>query len=109
LVGSDGADSAVRQALGVAFEDLTEPQTFLLGDLQIDGGDLDDRSLYIWRRNGGTAALVSFEQNVWRVSATRAGGPVDQPTTLEELQRAVDRLCVPGLRLRHSTWLSVFR
>jgi 2-polyprenyl-6-methoxyphenol hydroxylase-like FAD-dependent oxidoreductase len=108
LVGSDGADSAVRQALGVAFEDLTEPQTFLMGDVHIDGGDLDDRCLSIWRRDGGTVALVPFEENIWRVFAMREGGPADRPTTLEELQRAVDTLCVPGLRLHHPAWLSVF-
>jgi 2-polyprenyl-6-methoxyphenol hydroxylase-like FAD-dependent oxidoreductase len=108
LVGSDGADSAVRQVLGVAFEGLTGPQTILQGDVHIDGGDLDGRSLYIWRRNGGTVALVPFEENVWRVVATRDGGPADQPTTLEQLQQTVDRHCLPGLHLSHPTGLSVF-
>jgi 2-polyprenyl-6-methoxyphenol hydroxylase-like FAD-dependent oxidoreductase len=108
LAGCDGARSAVRHALGIDFEGITEPETFLLGDVRIDGGDLDDRSLYLWWHDGGTIALFPFEEGVWRVFAVRdAAG--DEPATLEELQRAVDRHGPPGLRLRDPTWLSVFR
>ncbi len=108
LVGCDGARSAVRGALGIEFEGLTEPETFLLGDVKIEGGDLDDRSLYIWWHDGGTVALFPFEEGVWRVFAMRDGGDQSQATTLQELQRCVDRHGPPGLRLSDPGWLAVF-
>ncbi len=43
LVGCDGARSFVRQTLGIDFDGYTEPETFLLGDVLIDGGNLDHR------------------------------------------------------------------
>jgi hypothetical protein len=110
LVGCDGARSFVRNALvGTEFEGLTEPHTFLLGDVKIDGGNLDDRSLYIWWHEGGTVALFPFEEGYWRVFTMRDSGDADQPTTtLEELQQKVDRHGPPALRLRDPTWMSVF-
>jgi 2-polyprenyl-6-methoxyphenol hydroxylase-like FAD-dependent oxidoreductase len=110
LVGCDGARSVVRNALvGTEFEGLTEPQTFLLGDVKIDGGNLDDRSLYIWWHEGGTVALFPFEAGIWRVFTMRDSGDGDRPTTtLEELQQKCDRHGPPGLRLRDPTWMSVF-
>jgi 2-polyprenyl-6-methoxyphenol hydroxylase-like FAD-dependent oxidoreductase len=110
VVGCDGARSFVRNALvGTEFEGLTEPQTFLLGDVKIDGGNLDDRSLYIWWHEGGTVALFPFEEGYWRVFTMRDSGDADQPTTtLEELQQKVDRHGPPALRLRDPTWMSVF-
>ncbi|SKA27027.1 2-polyprenyl-6-methoxyphenol hydroxylase [Enhydrobacter aerosaccus] len=111
VVGCDGARSAVRQALGITFEGYTEPQTFLLGDVLIDGGDLDHRSIYLWWHNGGTVALFPFETATWRVFAMRADDPSNgsEPTSLEELQRAIDDHGPHGLRLRDPSWLSVFR
>jgi 2-polyprenyl-6-methoxyphenol hydroxylase-like FAD-dependent oxidoreductase len=108
LAGCDGARSAVRSALGIEFEGLTEPETFLLGDVKIEGGDLDDRCLYIWWHAGGTVALFPFEAGVWRVFGMRDGGDPSQDTTLQELQRCVDRHGPPGLRLNDPGWLAVF-
>ena len=62
LAGCDGARSAVRQALEIVFEGYTEPQTFLLADVKIAGGDLDHRSIYLWWHNGGTVAMFPFGQ-----------------------------------------------
>ena len=111
LAGCDGARSAVRQALGIAFEGYTEPQTYLLCDAEIDGGDLDHRSIYLWWHNGGTVALFPFGDKVWRLFAVRPedGGDTGAPATLEELQQALDKHGPPGLRLRDPSWLSIFR
>ena len=110
LVGCDGARSAVRQALGIAFEGYTEPQTFLLGDVIIDGGSLDHDNIYLWWGRGGTVALFPFERETWRIFAMRTGDANgDTALTLDELQDHADRHGPPGLRLRDPSWLSAFR
>ncbi|SPB14424.1 monooxygenase FAD-binding protein [Caballeronia novacaledonica] len=117
LVGADGARSTVRHALGIEFEGYTEPALFLLGDVHIDGGDLDRHSIHIWWHNGGTVALFPFEHDVWRIIVEREGSPqtagddssADTPATLEELQQAMDRHGPPGTRLSQPAWLSSFR
>lgn len=107
LVGCDGARSTVRHALGIPFDGYTEPRTFLLGDVRIDGA-LDHRNIYLWWRTGGTVALFPFEDDVWRLFAMRDGDG-DAPPTLDELQGHIDRHGPPGLRLRDPSWLSAFR
>jgi len=111
LAGCDGARSAVRQALDIAFEGYTEPQTFLLADVKIDGGDLDHRSIYLWWHNGGTIAMFPFGEEVWRVFAMRgADSPKgEEPATLDEVQHCVDHYGPHGLKLRDPSWLSIFR
>lgn len=109
-VGADGARSFVRQALGIAFEGYTEPQTYLLCDAKIDGGNLDHRSIYLSWHNGGTVALFPFGADVWRVFAMRDGSRgAEAPVTLEEMQDHLDRHGPGSLRLGDPGWLSVFR
>jgi 2-polyprenyl-6-methoxyphenol hydroxylase-like FAD-dependent oxidoreductase len=109
LVGCDGARSFVRQTLGVDFEGYTEPQTFLLGDVLIDGGNLDHTCIYLWWHGGGTIALFPFGGNVWRIFAVRENDEGAEPPKLSELQEHADRHGPPGMRLRDPTWLSAFR
>ena len=111
LAGCDGARSAVRQLLEIPFEGYTEPQTFLLADVRIDGGDLDHRSIYLWWHNGGTVAMFPFGGEVWRIFSMRGeeSPKGDEPATLEELQRSVDRFGPRGLHLHDPSWLSIFR
>ena len=101
LAGCDGARSAVRQALDIAFEGYTEPQTFLLADVKIDGGNLDHRSIYLWWHNGGTVAMFPFGKEVWRIFSMRGDDSPkgDEPATLEEIQHCVDRYGPRGLRI----------
>lgn len=121
LVGADGARSTVRRVLGIEFEGYTEPALFLLGDVRIDGADLDQRSIHIGWHDGGTIALFPFEDGVWRIIVERKGSErkpgegggqehqEDAPATLEELQQAIDRHGPPGARLSQPGWLSSFR
>lgn len=109
LVGCDGARSAVRHALGIEFEGRTEPQSFLLGDVRIDGG-LDRDNIYLWWGRNGTVAFFPFGQDIWRIFAMREGdGEGSAAPTLAELQDLADRHGPPGLRLRDPIWLSAFR
>lgn len=109
LAGCDGARSAVRHALGVAFEGYTEPDTYVLGDVAIEGGSLDPRCIYVWSAKRGTVALFPYEDGVWRVFGVRESGAADAPVTVAELQDLVDRHGPPGLRLSSPGWLSAFR
>lgn len=110
LAGCDGARSAVRRALGIAFEGYTEPDTYILGDVRIDGVELDQRSIYIRWGRGGTVALFPYGDAVWRIFARRGPSPAeDAAATLEELQAQIDRFGFPGARLRDPDWLSTFR
>ena len=109
LVGCDGARSTVRHALGIEFAGYTEPETFLLGDVQIEGGALDPHSIYVWWHGGGTVALFPYGDTVWRMFARRPEGGGDEPPTLAELQGHVERHGPRGLVLREPTWLSSFR
>ncbi len=127
VVGADGARSTVRHELGIDFEGYTEPELFLLGDVRIDGADLDRHSIHIWWHDGGTIALFPFEDGVWRIIVERKGARQqsgeregdgnsnrqapheDTPATLEELQLAIDRHGPPGARLSQPGWLSSFR
>ncbi len=110
LVGCDGARSEVRRALDIPFEGSTEPQTFLLGDVRIDGGGLDHKNIYLWWRRGGTVALFPFEEETWRIFAMRDNDAAsDIPPTVDELQSHADRYGPPGMRLRDPSWLSAFK
>jgi 2-polyprenyl-6-methoxyphenol hydroxylase-like FAD-dependent oxidoreductase len=109
LVGCDGARSTVRHALDIPFEGMTEPQTFLLGDVKIDGGGLDDTVIYVWWHNRSAVALFPFQHGVWRVFTPRLGPGGDAMPTVEELQGLVDAHGPPGLRLRDPSWLSAFK
>jgi 2-polyprenyl-6-methoxyphenol hydroxylase-like FAD-dependent oxidoreductase len=113
LVGADGARSAVRHALNIAFEGDTEPDTYLLGDVHIAGAELDRHSIHIWWHGGGTVALFPFAHDVWRIIVRRVGDEVasrgEEPPTLDELQQKISRHGPPGATLSQPGWLSTFR
>jgi 2-polyprenyl-6-methoxyphenol hydroxylase-like FAD-dependent oxidoreductase len=113
VVGADGARSAVRHALDIAFDGYTEAESYLLGDVHIDGTELDEHSIHLWWHNGGTIALFPFAQNVWRVISRRHDDVADErgeePPTLEELQQNMTRHGPPGARLSAPGWMSTFR
>jgi 2-polyprenyl-6-methoxyphenol hydroxylase-like FAD-dependent oxidoreductase len=108
VVGADGARSAVRLALNVDFEGYTEPETYILGDVRITGGELDANSIYIWWHHGGTVALFPIQADVWRVMGSRPGDVNQNPPTLEELQEEVTRHGPPGLSLDSPGWMAAF-
>ncbi|MFL9898908.1 FAD-dependent monooxygenase [Paraburkholderia fungorum] len=108
VVGADGARSAVRHALSVDFEGYTEPETYILGDVRITGGELDANSIYIWWHDGGTIALFPIRPDVWRVMGSRPPECNQDAPTLEELQEQVTRHGPPGLTLDSPGWLAAF-
>lgn len=108
VVGCDGARSAVRHALDIAFTGYTEPQTFILSDTRM-AGPLDPTSLYVWWGEGGSVALFPVGNGVWRTFAMRDDPDDQSPPDLEEMQAQLNRCGPPGLVASDPTWLSAFR
>jgi 2-polyprenyl-6-methoxyphenol hydroxylase-like FAD-dependent oxidoreductase len=107
IVGCDGARSAVRRSLGVEFEGITEPQTFILSDTRM-AGDLDPTSIHIGWGPGGSVALFPIGGDVWRTFAMRSEPAGDEPPTLEEIQAHLTANGPPGIVASEPTWLSTF-
>jgi 2-polyprenyl-6-methoxyphenol hydroxylase-like FAD-dependent oxidoreductase len=127
LIGCDGAHSAVRRALGVAFEGDAFPMEFMLGDVAIAWDLPRGRALRALKINPGAApdmfiAIPLSEPGRYRVSmmappdlATPADGTdhgiqSERSTpTLRHLQAVADAL-VPGAPvLSDMRWSSIFR
>ncbi|MCS0502680.1 FAD-dependent monooxygenase [Ancylobacter mangrovi] len=128
VVGCDGAHSAVRKALGIAFEGEAWPFEFMLGDVSIDW-DVP-RGLAVFAvhpmEDAPPDLLVAVplpERGRYRVSAmapARLGAPARDGTDhgiqaerpgagLADLQEVADRLLPDRPRLGDLRWSSIFR
>lgn len=128
VVGCDGAHSAVRKALGIAFDGDAFPYEFMLGDVAIDW-DLP-RGLSLQAIRPATDAAPDFfvaiplpERGRYRVSMMAPSRPVGEPgagvahgiqadrpgATLAQLQEVSDRLVLGRPRLSDMRWSSMFR
>ena len=116
VAGCDGAHSFVRKAAGIPFEGKAYPQTFVLGDVEVDGAITPDALNLFFGKRGFAAFFPLGRPRSWRmigVAPPNVGAeinPTDRPElTLDELQRIAD-LSVPiPLRLRDPDWLANFR
>jgi hypothetical protein len=113
LVGCDGAHSAVRHALGVAFEGASYEETFALADVRIETALARD-AVHSFLAPDGVLALFPFPgSDRWRVvadvtGATAAGAP-RRDVPLEEVQALLDARGPRGARASEPTWTSTFR
>lgn len=117
LVGCDGAHSTVRRGAGIAFEGDSYPQSFALGDIEVDG-PLEPEAINAFPGARGIAIFFPLGRpTMWRVIAVSAN-PVpnarDAPAettsdlTLAELQTIVDAPTQQSVRLRDPAWLTRF-
>jgi 3-(3-hydroxy-phenyl)propionate hydroxylase len=107
VVGGDGASSTVRELLGIGFEGLTYPNTFVVADAEMDGGLSHDTSHYYCSPKG-VLVTCGLPNGRFRVFTS---APPDLPrdgVTLEQVQRLVDERGPGGLTLRNPTWVSAF-
>lgn len=116
VVGCDGGHSFVRHAMGVAFEGDTYPQTYVLGDVEVDGAITPDALNLYFGRHGLAVFFPLGKPRTWRMigvsprSVGAAVNPADSPElTLEQLQRIADVSVTTPLRLRDPDWLANFR
>ncbi|MCI0571106.1 MAG: FAD-dependent monooxygenase, partial [Myxococcaceae bacterium] len=116
LVGCDGVRSTVRQGAGIPFEGGAYPQTFVLGDLEVDG-DLEREAAHAFV--GAPGMLLFFPLGrpaTWRVlgmEPTVASSVADEQErktlTLDRLQAISDAFTGGELRLRDPVWMTYFR
>jgi 2-polyprenyl-6-methoxyphenol hydroxylase-like FAD-dependent oxidoreductase len=116
LVGCDGAHSSVRHGAGIPFEGGAYPQTFVLGDLEVDG-DLERDVAHAFL---GTDGMLFFfplgRPTTWRMLGMRPTSddphePEQECTepALADLQAIADAFTGGALRLRDPDWLTYFR
>ncbi|HEX5436946.1 MAG TPA: FAD-dependent monooxygenase [Gemmatimonadaceae bacterium] len=116
LVGCDGAHSTVRHGVGIPFEGGDYLQTFMLGDVEVEG-PLERDVLHAFAGRRGFAMFFPLgSPTTWRVIALPSGNsgiPQDASMTSElplpELQGMVDGATGGSLRLRDAAWLTRFR
>lgn len=111
LVGCDGAHSAVRKVLGLAFEGSTYPEEFLLADVDLDWQRSHDE-VHVWLHNDGQLAAMPLPGNHWRLMADIATVPgQDAPrASLELFQQLLQKRAGDATTtISHATWLSNFQ
>jgi 2-polyprenyl-6-methoxyphenol hydroxylase-like FAD-dependent oxidoreductase len=116
VAGCDGAHSFVRKAAEIPFEGDSYPQTFVLGDVEVDGPITPNALNLFFGRNGAAAFFPLGRPRTWRmigVAPPEVGAainPTDRPVlTLDELQRIADLSVSVPLKLRDPDWLANFR
>jgi 2-polyprenyl-6-methoxyphenol hydroxylase-like FAD-dependent oxidoreductase len=93
LFGADGAHSAVRKHMGVAFIGSDFPEEWPLYDIRLDNCPLDPELAHISFVDGGLVFLMCIRDGVWRLFG-------DVPGLLGRLP--------PGTRAGEPVWQSAF-
>jgi 2-polyprenyl-6-methoxyphenol hydroxylase-like FAD-dependent oxidoreductase len=116
VAGCDGAHSFVRKAAGIPFVGDSYPETFVLGDVEVDGPIVPNALNLLFGRRGAAAFFPLGRPRTWRmigIAPPDVGAtinPSDRPVlTLEELQRLADLTVPVPLKLRDPDWLANFR
>jgi 2-polyprenyl-6-methoxyphenol hydroxylase-like FAD-dependent oxidoreductase len=87
LVGCDGAHSSVRRGAGIPFEGGAYPQTFVLGDLEVDG-DLERDVGHAFLGVGGVLFFFPLARPAsWRMLGIRPPGSEDDHERAEPAPR----------------------
>jgi 2-polyprenyl-6-methoxyphenol hydroxylase-like FAD-dependent oxidoreductase len=116
LVGCDGAHSSVRHGAGIPFKGGAYPQTFALGDLEVDG-DLERDVAHAFLGAGGMLFFFPLARPAtWRmlgmqptlVDANEGEHETAEPS-LADLQAIADTFTGGALRLHDPAWLTYFR
>jgi 2-polyprenyl-6-methoxyphenol hydroxylase-like FAD-dependent oxidoreductase len=109
VVGADGGRSAVRHALGVAFEGFTMDARWYLGDVRLEG--LDHSRQYILPTADGMIGLTPLPTtDLWQWQSTTEAGDAAEEPSLGLYQRLLDEHLGAGhVTLTEATWLSLYR
>lgn len=113
LLGCDGAHSAVRHGLGLAFAGSAQGDDWLLADVRLDGPAApppDEVATYLHR--DGPLVVFPIPGDRARVVATvgKSETAHSRPDpTLADVQALVDRRADGGVRVSDPVWLTHFR
>jgi 2-polyprenyl-6-methoxyphenol hydroxylase-like FAD-dependent oxidoreductase len=109
MIDAEGAHSIVRSSLGLDFKGNTLTQSYVLGDVHIDG-ELASSDFHIFSSEYGFMGLFPMGGSEFRLVATNPldTQPDDAPPTLEQLQAIYDQRTHIPARLRQLTWSSWF-
>jgi 2-polyprenyl-6-methoxyphenol hydroxylase-like FAD-dependent oxidoreductase len=107
IVGSDGAHSAVRHAVGADFSGHTYEETFVLADVCMDW-DLTTTRISTYFAEEGVIAFFPIRGGRWRVIVT-AGEALGDTPALDAIAEVVSRRVGRAVRFSDSAWLTPFR
>lgn len=109
VIGADGAHSTVREKLGVPFEGGGVGLSFFLGDCEVEGPDVPGDELAIHVRHGDVLFFGRLSDKVVRliVATHEQHAEGKREVTVEDLQRAVDRMGVRA-KINSAEWLTPF-
>ena len=107
LLGCDGAHSAVRHRLGLAYSGETLESNWVLADVKLDGPAAADQVAVVWNPDG-ILALFPIVGNRFRIIGDVSGAEAADPS-LEQVQALVDQRLGSGFRAHDPIWLSHFR
>ncbi|CAM6083585.1 unnamed protein product [Calypogeia fissa] len=110
LIDTEGAHSVCRTTMDVQFKGTTRDESYALGDLHVDGGDLAQTDAHVFSSEYGVMALFPLRGDRYRFIA---GKPLSEssksPPSLDELQKIFDQRSHFPARFHDMTWSSRFR
>ena len=110
LLGCDGAHSAVRHLLGMAFQGAQYDEEFLLADVKVET-DLASDEAHLFVANDGLFAYFPFAGGRARLIADQRPGAKhsDEEPTLEEIGQIAARRCFHPMAVSDAVWKAWFR
>ncbi len=108
VLGCDGAHSAVREKLGIAFEGSTYPEHFLLADVRVEG-DLDHDEAAVWLPADGATGFFPLPEDRWRLIVANSPADWKAEPNLAQCQALIEQRGLSHLRLADPLWTAVFR
>jgi 2-polyprenyl-6-methoxyphenol hydroxylase-like FAD-dependent oxidoreductase len=99
VVGADGSHSAVRRALGIAFEGDATGKIFANVDALLDNGPTPGTGHYFFTPEG-MLVIAPLPDEIYRVTASISPEEADRDLTLADVQEFIDRRGLPGITVR---------
>jgi 2-polyprenyl-6-methoxyphenol hydroxylase-like FAD-dependent oxidoreductase len=112
MIGCDGAHSAVRHGLGMAFEGDTLPSNWILADVHLAGNPTPPDEIVTYWHADGVLVIFPISPGRYRVIAdigeTPPGEHHPNDPTLQEVQAVLDQRGPGGMTASTPIWLAGF-